>query len=307
MKKWMKVISVILLCFTGASYAGNHTTDTKYPIVMVHGLFGFDDIWGLDYFYGIPQALKENGADVYIASVSPSNTTEVRGEQLRTYIQGVIALTGSEKVNIIGHSHGGPTARYVASVSPELVASVTSVGGVNWGSTFADVARGAVPYDSSLEWIIEQAFDSLAIVIAGLSGAGDLPADSLAMVDSLTTEGSIRFNNLYPEGMPTQYCGEGEMLANNGVHYFSWSGADPMTHVLDAGDYALSLISTLFNEKNDGLVSSCSSHLGKVIQDDYKMNHLDEINQFFGLVSWWETNPVNIYRQHVNYLKSLGL
>merc|ERR1711976_999114 len=48
----------------------------------------------------------------------------VRGEQLLDYIDEVLALSGADKVNLIGHSHGGPTARYAASVAPDKVASV---------------------------------------------------------------------------------------------------------------------------------------------------------------------------------------
>ncbi|HKA30564.1 MAG TPA: hypothetical protein VKH82_14375, partial [Candidatus Binatia bacterium] len=30
-------------------------TKTKYPIVLAHGLFGFDQLFGvIDYFFGIP-------------------------------------------------------------------------------------------------------------------------------------------------------------------------------------------------------------------------------------------------------------
>lgn len=32
------------------------------PIVLVHGLFGFDSVLGIDYFYGIPDALRQSGA-----------------------------------------------------------------------------------------------------------------------------------------------------------------------------------------------------------------------------------------------------
>ncbi|HBC18826.1 MAG TPA: hypothetical protein DC022_08760, partial [Alcanivorax sp.] len=32
-------------------------------------------------------------------------------------------------VNLLGHSHGGPTVRYVASVYPDYVASATAVAG----------------------------------------------------------------------------------------------------------------------------------------------------------------------------------
>ncbi|MGL6166583.1 MAG: lipase, partial [Aeromonas veronii] len=51
----------------------------------------------------------------------------------------------------------------------------------------------------------------------------------------------------------------------------------------------------------------CSSHLGKVIGTDYRMNHLDEVNQSFGIHHLFETDPVTLYRQHANRLKELGL
>ncbi|MBU9813296.1 hypothetical protein J1781_00135, partial [Rahnella sp. C60] len=38
---------------------------TKYPIVLAHGLFGWNKLFGLvDYFNGIPQDLTKNGASV---------------------------------------------------------------------------------------------------------------------------------------------------------------------------------------------------------------------------------------------------
>jgi triacylglycerol lipase len=311
MNKWIYTLIISFLSlstvFNATASTPAATSATKYPVVLVHGLFGFDDIWGIDYFYGIPQALQQQGAQVFIANVSPANSSEVRGEQLRRYVQAVLAQTGAEKVNLIGHSHGGPTIRYVASVSPEMVASATSIGGVNWGSRLADFVRGTVPTDSTTEWLAKQGFNTLASIIAGISGNPGLPTDSIAAMESLTTAGSIAFNQHYPEGIPQQYCGQGAALADNGVYYFSWSGASQFTHAVDASDYPLSLTGLLFNEPNDGLVSSCSSHLGLVIQDNYKMNHLDEVNQTFGLVSWFETNPVTLYRQHLSRLAQLGL
>lgn len=47
----------------------------------------------------------------------------------------------------------------------------------------------------------------------------------------------------------------------------------------------MGLIGLVFNEPNDGLVATCSTHLGKVIRDDYRMNHLDEINGLLGIHS----------------------
>ena len=86
------------------------TTQTRYPIVLVHGLFGFDSALGVDYFYGIPDALRQGGAKVYVAQVSAANSTEVRGEQLLAQVNTILAITGAAKVNLVGHSHGGPTA-----------------------------------------------------------------------------------------------------------------------------------------------------------------------------------------------------
>ena len=92
------------------------------------------------------------------------------------------------------------------------------------------------------------------------------------------------------------------------MSYFSWSGAKPLTNVLDISDAGMGLLALLYlGEKNDGLVSSCSSHLGLVIRDDYRMNHLDEVNQVAGLVSPFETNPASVFRQHANRLKNRGL
>ncbi|NRD73386.1 triacylglycerol lipase [Shewanella sp. VB17] len=304
MKTWLNIISLILLSLFYPTQS--HAAATQYPVILIHGFMGFDDAFGIDYFYGIPEALSNQGVQVFVARVSPVNTTEIRGEQLRLYVQSVLAYTGAEKVNLIGHSHGGPTARYVASVSPEIVASVTSIGGVNWGSRFADFLMEKIPVDSALAWVLNNAFNTLSEIITRVSGGGQYPTGTLASTASLTTQGSIIFNQKYPEGIPEYYCGYGSEKASNGVSYYSWSGTSQNTHVLDPSDVAFNVISRLFDEPNDGLVSSCSSHLGKVLSDNYNMNHLDQINQMFGLVSWSETNPKILFKEHINLLANNG-
>ena len=284
-------------------------TQTKYPIVLVHGLFGWDTIAGtVDYWYKIPDALRADGAKVYVTQVSAANSTEVRGEQLLSQVKQILAITGASKVNLVGHSHGGPTARYVAGVAPALVASVTSVGGVNRGSDFADAVRGVLPDGSPLTAAAKTLVDStLVALIQTLSGNGQLPANAEAALVSLTTAGSNAFNKKFPAGIPTTACGEGAYVVN-GVRYYSWGGNKQFTNLLDVGDAALGLTGAFFNGKpNDGLVSSCSMNLGQVIRTDYKMNHLDEVNQFFGLVNIFETSPVEVYRQQANRLKNAGL
>jgi triacylglycerol lipase len=66
-KAFWRLAVVVLLAFSGfsaPSYAQGYT-QTKYPIVLVHGLFGFDNIGLLEYWYGIPSALRSDGARVY--------------------------------------------------------------------------------------------------------------------------------------------------------------------------------------------------------------------------------------------------
>lgn len=106
--------------------APSNYTQTRYPIVLVHGMFGFDTAVGIDYWFGIPGNLRADGARVYVAQVPALNSTVARGEVLLQQVEEIAAIYG--KVNLISHSHGGPTIRYVSLVRPDLVASMTSVG-----------------------------------------------------------------------------------------------------------------------------------------------------------------------------------
>jgi triacylglycerol lipase len=301
--RFWKYVSIALIAITALpapSWAAGYT-QTKYPIVMVHGFLGFESIGPLEYFYGITSGLRSGGANVYVTTVSAANSPEVRGEQLLTQVKQILAVTGATKVNLIGHSHGGPTTRYVASVRPDLVASVTSVGGVNKGSKVADILMDNAPGVST---VVLGAVAELMSIVSGNTGK---PQDAKAAMMSLTTAGSLAFNSRHPEGVPLSACGEGAYQAR-GVHYFSWSGGKQITNVFDPLDAPLALTALAFDgEKNDGLVGSCSSHLGRVIRDDYAMNHLDEVNQTAGLVSLFETNPVTVFRQQANRLQGLGL
>ena len=297
--KYLSVMLVAVLAAPAPSWALGYT-QTKYPIVLVHGLFGFDRVRPVEYWYGIPSSLRSGGATVYTTSVSAANSTEVRGEQLLAQVKQIIAATGKGKVNLIGHSHGGPTSRYVASVRPDLVASVSTVAGVNKGSKVADIALGLAP---GVSGTLVNAVGSLLSFLSGNSG---LPQNGRAALVSLSTAGTAAFNQRHPQGVPTTACGGGAQVVG-GVQYFSWSGAKPYTNVFDAADPFLALTGLAFGEKNDGLVSSCASHLGRVIRDDYGMNHLDEVNQLIGIVNLFETNPVTVFRQQANRLQLLGL
>jgi triacylglycerol lipase len=301
------LVLLSLVCFALPAQAQSTYTRTQFPIVLVHGLFGFDSILGVyDYWYGIGDELKAGGATVYTASVSAANSSEVRGEQLIRDLDRLRAITGKRKFNLMGHSHGGPTIRYVASVRPDLVASATLIGAPNLGSPVADGVSGLLPSGSPLRPLVGGFVNAFAAFLGGISGNLD-PQDSLAALGSLNTAGARAFNARHPQGMPTTSCGTGAAQVN-GVRYYSMSGTSVLTNVLDISDPALGAGALFFGfEQNDGLVGRCSSRWGTVLRDDYGWNHLDEVNQFLGLRGLFASNPRSVYRAHANRLQSLGL
>jgi len=284
--------------------------NTKYPIVLVHGVSGFDQVLGLvEYFQGIPNELRDGGAVVYTPNVTAWEDAYVRGEQLMDYIENVVLPeTGASKVHLVGHSLGSPTSRYVAGTNPSIVSSVTSVNGINYGSGFADWG-----YDNLFGTVLEQpAVDVLSFtgnVLDALAGNSEYESDALKTVIFMTSERSIAFNEQFSDGEPTSYCGEGANFVN-GIHYFSWGSTGTFTNALDVSDPLLALTDALgyYNgEASDGLVSKCSQHWGEVITDNYRMNHLDATNMLFGLHNLLETNPKVVYNNHASRLRGLDI
>jgi triacylglycerol lipase len=290
---------------SGASAADTYD-QTRYPVVLVHGLLGFDKIGPVSYFYGVPSALRASGAVVYTPSVSATGSNEVRGEQLLAQLRQLKAAYGYTKFNLIGHSQGGPTARYVAAVAPDLVASVTTVGAPHQGSAAADgIQTLAAKY--GITGLVASAVNTLATAISWLSGSPMLPQDALAALTALNTAGAQAFNQRFPAGAPTTSCGQGAAVVN-GVRYYSVGGTSVATNVLDLSDPFLLVTAGFFGfEANDGLVGRCSSHWGVVLRDNYPWNHLDEVNQAFGLRGLFAPDPVQFYRGQVNRLKLAGL
>ncbi|MFW2045283.1 esterase/lipase family protein [Acinetobacter variabilis] len=291
--------------------ASSQYAKTKYPIVFSHGMAGFirvgTDQFGLDYWYQILPDLARNGANVWATRVSPFNSSEIRGEQLLEQVKEIAAITGADKVNLIGHSHGGPTIRYVAGSEPKLVASLTTVGAPHKGSPVADLILKAE--GTSIEAPLVGTINLVSKAITWAQGLdpNSYPHDSLAGGSSLTALGSANFNQRYPIGMPTTTCGEGA-YQQKGIYNYSFTGVGQVTNPLDP-DSALKVTALLIDggKENDGLVSRCSAKFGKTIRDNYNWNHLDEVNQLLGLKNVFAPDPVDVYRQHANRLKLQGL
>lgn len=289
--------------------ANSSYAKTKYPIVMAHGWLGWSRIgnetFNIDYWYQILPDLSRNGARVFAAQLSPAHTTEFRGEQLIQQVEEVIAITGQKKVNLIGHSHGGPTIRYVAAVKPEYVASVTGVGGTFRGSLVADKIQNNQASRTLINILGDYIVPPL---IAFAQGRPDMPISFDASMKSLTETGSADFNQRYPTKALADDCRRLGNPIDKGIYYFSWGGVAQTTNLLDIDTILMQLGPLAYgNKDNDGMVGRCSTHIGLVIRDNYNLNHTDLANMMFGLKGIFAPDPIALYRQHLNRLKLLGL
>ncbi|MGX7927098.1 esterase/lipase family protein [Tsuneonella sp. HG094] len=82
------------ICWTNCDF-----TRTRYPIVLEHGLAGFNELGGvLPYWNGIPENLRSAGAEVYVTQVNPFNSSVVRGESLIAQFDDIRAIKGNNSL-----------------------------------------------------------------------------------------------------------------------------------------------------------------------------------------------------------------
>ncbi|GJG93265.1 triacylglycerol lipase [Cupriavidus pauculus] len=286
---------------------------TQYPIILVHGGLGTSQYLSLaNYFYGIPEDLANNGAEVYVVQLSAVNGEgpDRRGGQLVQWMQDFMVVNGPTKFNLIGHSMGGLSSRYAATVLPNNVVSVTTIGTPHKGMELFDFS-GEQPY--AVQVTLSLVFNLIGYAIDLTSGQ-PLPQDALAAQQQLSTEGSAQYNAMYPSaGLPatcSSPTGESEVRNGQTQLLYSWMGNASGTNVLDPSDLVFVPVGQLIVSRgggsNDGFVSVCSARFGKEL-GIYAWNHFDEVNQILGLRGLWSADPVAVIRQHVNRLKLAGL
>ncbi len=116
-----------------ASPAAAETANmTKYPVILAHGMAGWDSLAGFPYFgddWGTP-ALKgcssifsincngwvQGGQKWAAFQVTSLAGSEVRGLQLADQVDSYMATNGVSYVNMVGHSQGGFDIRKAAQV-----------------------------------------------------------------------------------------------------------------------------------------------------------------------------------------------
>jgi len=140
-------------------------SQTAHPIVLAHGMGGFDEFAGiLEYWGGVQDALRADGFAVYTSVVDPLNGSDVRAKQLAEFVDRVLQCTCADKVNIIGHSQGGIDSRVLVNAYGygDKVASVSTVATPHHGTPVADQIV-AVPDDADqiinlLGWLVTEIY-----------------------------------------------------------------------------------------------------------------------------------------------------
>ena len=175
---------------------------TKYPLVLVHGVF-FRDNKLFNYWGRIPRTLKLHGATIYYGEHQSALTVKESARELASRIKLIVDRSGCEKVNIIAHSKGGLDCRYAISEFglAAYVASLTTVNTPHRGCLFAEQLLHAIP---------ESVKNKVATVYnKTLTALGDETPDFLAAVGDLTAEACQKRNELltFPEGIFAQSIG----------------------------------------------------------------------------------------------------
>ena len=217
---------------------------TKYPILMVHGVFFRDFKQGfLNYWGRIPDELRENGATVYFGNQQSAASVAECGEELAERIRNIVAETGCEKVNIIGHSKGGLDSRYAVSQCGvgDLVASITTINTPHRGCEFADYLLNVIP--AAVQAKVASTYNF------ALSKLGDHNPDFLKAVNDLTSAACTARNEVVTDVPGIYYQSFGSHMKKAG------GGRFPL-------NYSFHLVKH-FDGPNDGLVGEKSFEWGE--------------------------------------------
>ena len=217
---------------------------TKYPILLVHGVF-FRDSNHFNYWGRIPASLEKNGASIYYGEHNSASSVEYAADELADKIKRIVRDTGCKKVNIIAHSKGGLDSRRMIFDNPCLVASLTTINTPHRGCEFADYLFSKVSKEQ--KQFLADKYNFLA------EKFGDVNPDFLSAVKDLTSSECRIMND--------------KIFNKSGVYYQS---VGSVLHKATSGRFPLNLtyhFVKFFDGENDGLVGADSFQWG----DDFTL------------------------------------
>lgn len=230
-------------------------TAPRATIVLVHGMGGFRQIEGLDYFWDVPRLYRSLGATVVVPGTTTFASSGQRAAELKAQLDQVPG-----PLLLLCHSQGGLDARLLVSKLgyQDRVKAVVTIATPHHGSPVADLALGLI------QGPVEQAVDVLIGQLGWtLEGAHEVTVDSM----------EHHFNPSVPD-MP-------------GVAYWSFSGrAAPLGIGAQNGWLHAPLTATwtfldATSGANDGIVPEKSAHWGTFL-GSIPADHLGEVGQPLG-------------------------
>ena len=219
---------------------------TKYPILMVHGVF-FRDFKYFNYWGRVPAELEKNGATIYYGNHQSAAAVEDSAQELAERVKQIVRETGCGKVNIIAHSKGGLDSKFAVAckdIAP-LVASITTINTPHMGCEFAEYLLVKAP--ESLRNKVADAYN------AALTKLGDTDPSFLDAVNDLT---AIKCRNINDRVSRFDFKAAG---------IYTQSVGSCMKHAI-SGAFPLNMSYLLvghFDGPNDGLVGEPSFHWGE--------------------------------------------
>ena len=260
---------------------------TKYPILLVHGVF-FRDFEHLNYWGRIPDELQKNGAVIHYGNHNSAASVEDSAIELEERILEIRKETGAEKVNIIAHSKGGLDARCaIYHGCGKYVASLTTINTPHRGCEFANYLLGKIP--KKIQEKVAVTYNKTA------EKFGDKNPDFLAAVYDLTSEKCIERNTYMFDDLSVYYQSFGSKLnrASNGKFPLNYS-----YHLVK-----------YFDGNNDGLVGEDSFAWGQnytflTCNGERGISHADMID--LNRENIREFDVREFYVDLVHNLKNLG-
>lgn len=222
--------------------AENEICKTKYPIIMVHGIFFRD--WQLFNYWGrIPATLIRNGATINYGKQQSSGSVARSAEEIRKTILKVINETGAEKVNLIAHSKGGLDSRYAISRlgMDKYVATLTTINTPHKGCDMVDDLLKKLP--SAVVRFIAGRYNGI------FSKLGDENPDFTSGVNDLSAVRAKKYDDEMPDSPGVSYRSVMTVMGS------ASSAGFPL-------NIGYKMIKRL-NGENDGLVAESSAKHGR--------------------------------------------
>ncbi|TDT41761.1 hypothetical protein DES49_1863 [Halospina denitrificans] len=303
--------TLALSALFGVSLAHAGADKTTHPVVMVHGLAGFDDILGYHYFsdtygrklyrncnwYSSCNKYLDDGQIGAAASMTPFQSSDKRGLELANAVESWMIANDFEHVNLVGHSQGGMDLRKAAKVLHDrfgyrVVKVAYSISSPHRGSP---IAKHVLDLGDGVNNIVDALAEAYGEIVYGDgndAGAAlkQLVYDDYDPNDGVHT-GAKQFNENYP--VSSQYAKRyaSTLNAQQGAYvnpalwitqddYFNIDGDGYCTDDCSGDGAAGQGDGEQYDTDDDGLVGINSQQMGwrTQLHDNYwSMDHLTTI------------------------------